>query len=51
MEIQHQVYGDINVTKRLEEAAKILGIELLDHIVIGDGNFESIFRLRQEKEI
>lgn len=26
---------DINITKRLKEAGKILGIELLDHIVIG----------------
>ncbi|WP_010233423.1 JAB domain-containing protein [Clostridium arbusti] len=26
---------DINITKRLKEAGKILGIEVLDHIIIG----------------
>ncbi len=29
---------DLDVTKRLVEAGKILGISVLDHIVIGDGN-------------
>ncbi|WP_337250844.1 JAB domain-containing protein [Clostridium intestinale] len=34
---------DINVTNRLKEAGKILGIEVLDHIIIGkNGNFHSI---------
>ena len=33
---------DVSVTKRLEACSKILGIELLDHIVIGDGIFESV---------
>ncbi len=33
---------DINVTKRLYRCAKLIGIELLDHIVIGDGIYESI---------
>lgn len=33
---------DINLTKRLYETSKMLGIELLDHIVIGDGIYESI---------
>ena len=28
---------DINVTKRLKEAGDILGINVLDHIIIGDG--------------
>ena len=28
---------DIDVTKRLVEAGKIVGIEVLDHIIIGDG--------------
>jgi len=27
---------DIEVTKRLKEAGEILGVELLDHIIIGD---------------
>lgn len=33
---------DINVTKRLKESGKIIGIELLDHVIIGDGNFISL---------
>lgn len=33
---------DINITNRLYNCAKMLGIELLDHIVIGDGVYESI---------
>ncbi len=34
--------NDINLTKDLVEVGKLLGIELLDHIVIGDGTFASI---------
>lgn len=33
---------DINITKRLSEGGRILGIELLDHIIIGDGTFVSL---------
>lgn len=34
---------DINVTKRLKEAAKILGVDMLDHIIIGgEGRFCSL---------
>jgi DNA repair protein RadC len=33
---------DIGVTKRLVEAGRILGIELLDHIILGDGRFVSL---------
>jgi DNA repair protein RadC len=29
---------DINITDRINEAGKILGIELLDHIIIGSEN-------------
>lgn len=36
---------DIAVTRRLQEAGQLLGIELLDHIIIGDGVFTS-FRER-----
>jgi len=32
---------DINITKRLKEAGDILGIEVLDHIIIGDGQWLS----------
>jgi DNA repair protein RadC len=33
---------DVSVTRRLREAGEILGIELLDHIIIGDGTFVSL---------
>ncbi len=33
---------DIDVTKRLNEAGKVLGVELLDHIIIGDRKFVSL---------
>lgn len=33
---------DIEITRRVYEAGKILGIELYDHIIIGDGVFISI---------
>jgi DNA repair protein RadC len=33
---------DISVTRRLKEAGEILGIDLLDHIIIGDGIFVSL---------
>lgn len=33
---------DITVTKRLVEAGKILGIDVLDHIIIGDNSFLSL---------
>lgn len=33
---------DIATTKRLTEAGKILGIDVLDHIIIGDGRWSSL---------
>lgn len=33
---------DFQVTKRIRECAEMLGIELLDHLVIGDGQYTSI---------
>ncbi|MGL4797855.1 MAG: RadC family protein [Cellulosilyticaceae bacterium] len=33
---------DVQITKRLKEAGQILGIQLLDHIVIGDTTFVSL---------
>lgn len=33
---------DIHVTKRLAESGKMIGIELLDHLVIGDRKFVSL---------
>ncbi len=32
---------DINITKRLISAGQIIGIEVLDHVIIGDGKFYS----------
>ncbi len=36
---------DVEVTRRLEEAGRLLGIEVLDHIVVGDNRYVS-FRER-----
>lgn len=33
---------DINITSRLKECGKLLGIEVLDHIIIGDGTYISL---------
>lgn len=33
---------DVDVTRRLVEAGKILGIDVLDHVIIGDGRFASL---------
>ena len=35
--------ADMAFTDRLIEASKLLGVELLDHIVIGHDSYESIF--------
>ena len=36
---------DIKITKRLYDSGEILGIELLDHVIIGDGNYCSLREL------
>ena len=36
--------NDYLITDKVFEAAELLGIELLDHIVIGDGTYESILK-------
>jgi DNA repair protein RadC len=41
---------DKEFTKRLEEGTKILGLQLLDHIIIGDGKFKSIFTKDNKKQ-
>jgi DNA repair protein RadC len=33
---------DIKITKKLVNAGKILGIDVLDHIIIGDNEFRSL---------
>ena len=37
--------ADFSITDRIYEAAGILGIELLDHIIIGNNKYESILGL------
>ena len=32
---------DIAITKRLKEAGEIMGIKVLDHVIVGDGEFIS----------
>lgn len=39
--------SDVNFTNRIYEAGKIIGIELVDHIIIGDGVFSSLKELRK----
>lgn len=39
--------SDIDTTKRLYEASKIIGVELLDHIVLGDRCYTSIFSIER----
>lgn len=36
--------SDFNLTEKIYDAAQLIGIQMLDHIVIGDGTYESIFR-------
>ena len=40
--------SDIKLTERLIQAGKVLGIELLDHIVIGNDCYKSIFSIRRQ---
>ena len=35
---------DIKLSRRLKEAGELVGIELVDHIIIGNGNFISLKR-------
>ena len=41
---------DYRVTDRIYECADIMGIRLLDHIVIGDGIFDSVMRKTKDKK-
>jgi len=42
--------SDFIMTDRLYEASEILGIQLLDHVIIGDSKFESILGIKQKKD-
>lgn len=43
--------GDYQVTDRIFDAAQLLGIELLDHIILGDENYESLLSKKWGEEI
>ena len=38
---------DIQFTRKINEAGKLFGIELIDHLIIGDGTFCSLKRLKK----
>ena len=40
---------DFRITDRIYESADVMGLELLDHVVIGDGTFESILLERKRE--
>lgn len=42
-------HEDIKLTQKLEEVSKMLEIELLDHVIIGDGKYKSIFSMLNKK--
>ena len=39
--------SDINFTIKLRDLAELLGIELLDHVIIGDNRFVSLKRMKK----
>lgn len=43
--------SDYLVNDRIYEAADILGIQLLDHIIIGDGKYQSMMYQKQDRKI
>ena len=42
--------SDIEITERIKKAAELFGIQLLDHIVIGDGTYQSILLKTQKQK-
>jgi len=40
--------ADFNMTDRIYEAAEIIGVQLLDHIIIGNNKYESIFKPKND---
>lgn len=43
--------ADLEMTKRVKMCSELLGMQLIDHIIIGDGTYESIFSKHKSKEI
>jgi DNA repair protein RadC len=48
--IQVVTPNQVRLTKRLVEAGKLLGIQTLDHVIIGDGT-ESYFSFADEGQL
>ena len=42
-------HDDIELTQKLEQVSKMLEIELLDHVIIGDGKYKRIFSMLNKK--
>lgn len=42
--------ADIEITNKIEEGSKLLGLQMLDHIIIGDGKFYSIISNKIQKK-
>ncbi|MBO5413651.1 MAG: DNA repair protein RadC [Clostridia bacterium] len=43
---------DLKTTKRIKEASEILGIQLIDHIIIGNNKYQSIFsKLKTDEKL
>lgn len=42
--------ADFRVTDRIYECADIMGIKLLDHVIIGDNRFESVFKIQKQQK-
>lgn len=42
--------ADITLTDRLKDAAKLLAIKLLDHVIVADDAFHSLFEMRGSSE-
>lgn len=42
---------DIELTKKLKEACKIMGITLLDHLIVPKGSFNELYSFKAETEI
>ena len=40
---------DILLTTRVREASMLLGISFLDHVIIGNNNYESVFAIMRKK--
>ena len=42
--------ADYRITDKLYEASELLGIQLLDHVIIGDNRYESVFGAKEENK-